>query len=134
MENPGIVSHVSVGVTDFGRAAAFYDAALGALGARRVLDFPGMAAWGRAFPEFWIGPPHDGRPPAPGNGVHVAFLAATRDDVDAFWKAGLAHGGSGDGAPGLRPHYGPGYYACFLRDPDGNKVEAHVREEGAGSS
>lgn len=130
MENPSIMSHVSVGVADMDRSARFYDAVLAPFGARRILDLgPHGIAYGRVFPEFWIGRPLDGGAPAPGNGTHFAFLARSRDEVDAFWAAGLAHGGIGDGEPGPRADYGPGYYACYLRDPDGNKIEAHVMEE-----
>ncbi len=130
MENPSIMSHVSVGVADMERSARFYDAALAPFGARRIMDYsPHAVAYGRVFPEFWIGRPLDGGAPSAGNGIHFAFLARSRDEVDAFWAAGLAHGGTGDGEPGLRADYGPGYYACFLRDPDGHKVEAHVMEE-----
>jgi predicted lactoylglutathione lyase len=68
--------------------------------------------------------PYDGRPAAVGNGVMVSFLARSPAAVDAFHAAGLAHGGSDEGAPGLRPEYGSGFYAAYLRDPDGNKLNA----------
>lgn len=128
MENPSIMSHVSVGTADLARAAAFYDPVLAALGARRVLDEGFAIAYGKQFPEFWVGPPHDGGAPAPGNGVHFAFLAASRAEVAAFHAAALAAGGADDGAPGPRPHYGAEYYGAFVRDPDGNKIEAMVWE------
>ncbi|MCA3254613.1 MAG: VOC family protein [Alphaproteobacteria bacterium] len=129
MENRSILSHVSVGAADLPRALAFYDAVLAAVGARRVVDEGGQGvAYGRQFPEFWVQPPHDGRPPQPGNGLHIAFLAPDRAGVDAFHAAALAQGGTDEGAPGPRPHYGPEYYGCFVRDPDGNKIEAMVWE------
>jgi len=128
MENPSIMSHVSVGTADLARAAAFYDPVLATLGARRVLDEGFAIAYGKQFPEFWVGPPHDGGAPAPGNGVHFAFLAPSRAAVAAFHAAALAAGGSDDGAPGPRPHYGAEYYGAFVRDPDGNKIEAMVWE------
>lgn len=119
-----IISHVSVPVSDMTRARAFYDAALGALGIGVVMDAgPHGIAYGKDFPEFWIGHPLEGAPVA-GNGVHIAFLAPSREAVDAFHAAALAHGGADEGAPGLRPHYDPAYYGAFVRDPDGNKVEA----------
>lgn len=129
MDNPSIMSHVSVGVRDLERSARFYDAALACVGARRILDYsPHAVAYGRVFPEFWIGRPHDGGEPGTGNGTHFAFLARSREEVDAFWRAALAQGGQEDGSPGLRPDYEPGYYACFVRDPDGHKIEVHLIE------
>ncbi len=121
---PPLVSHVSVGVSDLEKAGAFYDAALGALGIGRVMDHVMGMAYGRAFPEFWASIPHDRQPCSAGNGVHVCFAASDRDAVDRFHAQGLAAGGRDDGAPGFRPDYAPGYYAAFLRDPDGNKLEA----------
>lgn len=123
-ENPSILSHISLGTDDFNRARAFYDAVMPTLGARLVMEHPGAAAYGRAYPEFWIQTPHDGGPAGAGNGTHVGFMADSRETVDAFHAAALAAGATDDGAPGLRPAYGPGYYGCFVRDPDGHKIEA----------
>lgn len=119
-----LVSHVSVGVSDLSRAARFYDAVLAPLGARRVMEHGRGVAWGHAFPEFWASLPHDGRDAASGNGVHVCLNADSPEAVARFHAAGLATGGFDEGAPGFRPEYAPGYYAAFLRDPDGNKIEA----------
>ena len=127
-DNPSIISHISVGASDPVRAAAFYDAVLATVGARRVLHEGDVVAYGKQFPEFWVGPPHDGKPPVPGNGAHFAFNAASRAEVDAFHAAALAAGGSDAGAPGPRPEYGPEYYGAFARDLDGNKIEAMVWE------
>lgn len=123
-QNPSFLSHVSLGTNDFDRATAFYDAVLPVLGARRLMAHPGAVAYGRAYPEFWVQIPLDGRPAAPGNGTHVGFLAPDRASVDAFHRAALAAGATDDGPPGPRPHYGAPYYGCFVRDPDGHKVEA----------
>ena len=132
MENPSIMSHVSVGVADLKRSAAFYDAVLAVVGARRMFEHGGATiGYGRVFPEFWIGLPLDGRAPSAGNGAHFAFLARSREEVDAFWSAAQSNGGQGEGEPGPRPLYGPGYYACFLRDPDGNKIEAHSMDDAS---
>ncbi|MGE0725819.1 MAG: VOC family protein, partial [Alphaproteobacteria bacterium] len=78
--------------------------------------------------RFWIGLPHDRRPASAGNGVHVCFAAPDRAAVDAFHRAALAAGGADDGAPGLRPEYHQDYYGAFVRDPDGNKIEAVFRK------
>ncbi len=124
-DNPSIISHVSVGVNDVARAAAFYDKVLATLGSKRIMEHEGFAiAYGKIFPEFWIQNPFDGGKAAPGNGVHVAFAAASQDQVMAFYDAALEAGGTSDGAPGPRPEYGEPYHGCFVRDPDGNKIEA----------
>ena len=120
------LSHVSLGTNQFEQAVAFYDAVLAPLGIRRVLDLSEhrAIAYGRVFPELWIQAPHDGQPAQTANGTHVAFLAETPAQVDAFYAAAIAAGATDDGAPGGRPHYGPEYYGCFVRDLDGHKIEA----------
>jgi len=122
--NPSILSHVSLGANDFERAVAFYDKVLAALGIGRFMEHPGAVCWGRSYPEFWVQRPVDGRPASAGNGTHIGFDAAGKAEVDAFHKAGLAAGGRDEGAPGPRPQYGEPYYGCFLRDPEGHKIEA----------
>jgi catechol 2,3-dioxygenase-like lactoylglutathione lyase family enzyme len=123
-ENPSALSHVSLGTNDFERAVRFYDAVLPALGCKRIMQHPGAAAWGRVFPEFWIQTPIDGRPASVGNGTHIGFMADDKAQVHAFHKAALAAGARDEGAPGPRPEYGEPYYGCFVRDPDGHKIEA----------
>jgi len=115
-----MIAHLGFEVSDLARSARFYDAVLFALGARRLHDGPGAVAYGRDEPLLWI--VARGRPPAPGYG-HVALRAAGRPAVDAAHAAGVANGGADDGPPGPRPQYGPRYYAAFLRDPDGLRVE-----------
>lgn len=131
MENPSLLSHVSLGTNDFERAVRFYEATLKAIGACRIMEEPGGVAFGRVFPEFWVQRPYDGKTASVGNGTHVAFLAHSRAQVDAFYTAALEAGGVDDGAPGQRPHYSPAYYGCFVRDPDGHKVEAMFWDETA---
>jgi catechol 2,3-dioxygenase-like lactoylglutathione lyase family enzyme len=115
-----LIDHVGLEVTDLARAAAFYDAVLWRLGARRVVEGPGAIAYGRHEPRLWIvSRMRDGGPGA----AHVALTAAGRPAVDAAHEAGLAAGGRDDGAPGPRPAYGPRYYAAYLLDPDGHRVE-----------
>lgn len=125
-EIPSIVHHLSLGTNDFDRAAAFYDRVMPTIGARKVMSFPGAAAYGKQFPEFWIQTPLDRDTAATGNGTHVAFIATSREAVDAFHAAALDAGGTDDGPPGPRAEYGPDYYCCFVRDPDGHKIEAAV--------
>lgn len=119
-----VISHVSLGTNDLDASAAFYDPVLGTLGCRRVMEHPGAIAYGRAFPEFWIQVPIDGEPAETANGSHVGFLASGRAEVDAFHAAAVAAGGTDDGPPGPREAYGAAYYGCFIRDPDGHKIEA----------
>jgi catechol 2,3-dioxygenase-like lactoylglutathione lyase family enzyme len=122
-----MLHHVSVGVRDVERAAQFYDPVLKTLGYRRVMQFlPHAIGYGetRERPEFWIQLPHNQQPASNGNGVHVAFLAKSRQVVSNFHDAALKQGGSNGGEPGPRPDYGPSYYGAFIYDLDGNKVEA----------
>ncbi|ODT88876.1 VOC family protein [Phenylobacterium sp. SCN 70-31] len=113
------LDHVTLKVGDYGRAEAFYDAALGPLGLTRLFgDGETFAGYGAGRPFFWIG--SDGR----AGYAHVAFATAERATVEAFHAAALAAGGRDNGAPGLRPHYHPTYYGAFVLDPDGNNIEA----------
>ncbi len=119
------IAHVSLGTNQVDRALAFYDAVLPTLGLSQKVLMPDVgAAYGRLEAEFWVHLPLDERPATIGNGVHVAFRAHNPAEVDAFYRAALDAGASDDGAPGGRSDYGPQYYGCFVRDPDGNKIEA----------
>lgn len=118
-------SHVTLGTNDFARSERFYDAVMAVLGHPVLFKAGGTAAYGTLKgPKVFIVPPFDGKSAQPGNGVHVAFEVDTRATVDAFHKAALAHGGSDEGAPGPRPHYHKNYYGAYVRDPDGNKIQA----------
>jgi catechol 2,3-dioxygenase-like lactoylglutathione lyase family enzyme len=120
-----MLHHVSVGVRDVERAVRFYDSTLAALGYKRVMEFlPYAVAYGELAPEFWVQLPADHNPASVGNGVHIGFVARSKDAVAAFHSAALAAGGADEGGPGPRPDYGPDYYGAFVRDPDGNKLEA----------
>lgn len=120
-----MLHHVSIGVADVERAAKFYDAVLGALGYKRVMEYmPYALAYGETVPSFWVGLPHDQKSADAGNGAHVGFAAHSKAAVDKFHATALAHGGSDNGAPGPRPDYGPDYYGAFVIDIDGNKIEA----------
>jgi catechol 2,3-dioxygenase-like lactoylglutathione lyase family enzyme len=119
-----MIDHVSVGVSDLERAARFYEAALAPLGLARVVTRPATIGFGKAYPEFWINLRASMAPVAPESGVHICLRAKTLREVDAFHAAALAAGGRSDGAPGLRPHGRVRYYAAFVIDPDGNRIEA----------
>ena len=118
-------SHVTLGTNDWARARPFWIAVMDALGHPVFFEREGGIAFGSPTgPKTFVGPTFDGRPAAPGNGVHIAYLVESRAKVDAFHAAALAHGGSDEGVPGLRPHYHPNYYGAYVRDPDGNKLQA----------
>lgn len=116
-----VFSHVFIGAADVETSVKFYDAALGGLGIKNLGPFGnGWILYGRNRPAFIIAKPgNEGMPTS--NGVTIGFAAATSAEVDAFHAAGLANGGSDEGAPGPRSHL-PGAYAAYLRDPAGNKV------------
>ena len=122
-----VISHITLGTNDKSRSKAFYDAALGAIGFKRVpkpAEKPLAYDRDGQMPTIYIYTPEDGRPATSGNGTHVAFTADTRQQVDAFHAAAMHNGGMDEGQPGLRRHYGPNYYAAYVRDPDGNKLQA----------
>lgn len=119
-----MIHHVSFGANDLARARAFYDPLMDLLGLRATFTDERAFGYGTGETHFSIESPVDGRPASSGNGAHVAFQARDRGMVDLFHAVALANGGSDDGAPGLRPEYDANYYAAFVRDPDGNKIEA----------
>jgi len=123
-----MLDHIGVTVSDFARSRAFYTRALAPLGIGPLMEVSaeqsggcahvGFGGDGKAY--FWLS---DGDSTAP-SGVHIAFAARTRAEVDAFHRAALAAGAHDNGAPGLRPHYHPTYYGAFVLDPDGHNIEA----------
>ena len=119
-------SHVTVGTTDLTRAKAFYEAIMSPLGIPFAWEHEGAAfSFGRPEDsQFVVCMPFDGNPHQRGNGWHAAFLADSRATVDAFYAAAIAAGGEDEGPPGLRAHYHPNYYAAYVRDLDGNKLQA----------
>ena len=117
-----MLHHVSVGTNDLARSAAFYDAVLPGVGLRLIMDDPGEGRhYGTGHIEFST--IRTDAPATAGNGVHIAWSVEDRGMVDAFHAAAVAAGGRDDGPPGLRPEYDAHYYAAFVRDPDGNKLE-----------
>jgi catechol 2,3-dioxygenase-like lactoylglutathione lyase family enzyme len=121
-----MILYVTLGSQDVEIASRFYDAALAPLGYSRSADpDAGWAGWGPDYDDgvsIWICPPFNGQSPTPGNGAMVAFRANSAAQVRAFHAAAIAHGGMDEGAPGVRPDYEPGFYAAYVRDPDGNKL------------
>lgn len=119
-----MIHHVSVGTSDLARARAFYDPVMRELGLHRTFDADEAVGYGAGITSFSLNLPSDGAPATPGNGVHIAFEVEKRSAVDAFHRVAIERGGESDGEPGLRPEYDANYYAAFVRDPDGNKIEA----------
>ena len=133
-----MLSYVYFGTNDLDRAIEFYSATLAPLGMERCItgdpEWDRVAAGWGVYEDggarelaFWVGKPFDRQPATVGNGSMVAFKARSRQEVDRFHAAALAHGGTCDGPPGLRLHHGPDFYAAYVRDPDGNKLTAVCR-------
>ena len=123
-----MIDHISIGSNQLARARGFYVAVLATVGLAVSDEADGLfvdfAAPGATDPEFSLETPSNGRPATAGNGVHIAFRAASREAVNAFHATALRHGGADAGAPGLRPHYGKDYYGAFVLDLEGAKLEA----------
>ena len=119
-----MIDHVSVGVSNLERSAHFYELALAPLGLLRLVSRPATIGFGKAYPEFWINLRAGMEPVAAGSGVHICLRAKSTAEIDGFHAAALDAGGRSDGAPGLRPHDRVRYYAAFVLDPDGNRIEA----------
>jgi len=119
-----MIDHVSIAVRDLKAAARFYEALLAPLGMTRLRDWPTSVGFGKVYPEFWLNERRDLMPATADSGAHICLRAPDIKAVDAFHAAALAAGAKSDGAPGTRPQYSPQYYAAFIRDFDGNRIEA----------
>lgn len=122
-----VISHITLGTNDKARSAVFYDAVLGALGFSRLQKPPEKPlAYERnqQMPTIYIYSPENKLPATWGNGTHIAFIAESKAEVHNFHEAALQNGGTSEGQPGPRPQYGDSYYAAYVRDPDGNKLQA----------
>jgi catechol 2,3-dioxygenase-like lactoylglutathione lyase family enzyme len=125
-----MIDHVSVGVSDLDRAARFYESALAPLGLSRLVTRPATVGFGKNYPEFWINLRAGMAQVAPGSGSHICLRAKSSGEVDVFHASALEAGGRSDGAPGPRPHDRVRYYAAFVIDLDGNRIEAVAFPEG----
>ena len=116
--------HVSIGVRDIARTRRFYDAALKPLGYTCLSEGPDALGYGRDRVALWVSAAQSPVPPDERSGLHFCFAAPTRKGVDAFHAAALGAGGRDNGKPGVRTDYGANYYAAFVVDPDGYRIEA----------
>ncbi len=116
-----MLDHIMLRVKDYAESKRFYDAVLGTLGYRMIMEYGEGAGYGDTMPEFWIGGSPDPTPR-----VHIAFTAKSRAQVDAFHAKAVELGAQDNGAPGLRPQYHPNYYGAFVIDPNGHNIEAVI--------
>jgi catechol 2,3-dioxygenase-like lactoylglutathione lyase family enzyme len=119
-----MIDHVSIPVRELKASARFYDALLAPLGMTRLHDRPNTVGYGKAYAEFWLNARSQLKPLPADSGAHVCLRAPDTRAVDAFHAAALAAGAKSDGAPGTRAEYSSHYYAAFIRDWDGNRIEA----------
>jgi catechol 2,3-dioxygenase-like lactoylglutathione lyase family enzyme len=121
-----MTAYATVGTLDHAASVRFYDVVLATIGWRAHANYPGWRGYtlggsGEGF-LLWVCEPFNNEPATPGNGTMVGFMVKSQAQVEAFYDAALANGGIGEGAPGPRPHYGPDWYAAYMRDPAGNKL------------
>ncbi|WP_370155435.1 VOC family protein [Ferrovibrio sp.] len=119
-----MIDHISIAVRDLAVSSRFYDAVLAPLGLTRLAERPATIGYGKRYPEFWLNLRPQMIPAVEGTGAHVCLRAADADAVSAFHDRALQHGGRSDGAPGPRQAAMTTYFAAFILDPDGNKIEA----------
>jgi catechol 2,3-dioxygenase-like lactoylglutathione lyase family enzyme len=120
-----VIDHFGINCSDWAKSKEFYDRVLGVLGYSRQMDFGVAIGYGvNGKPSFWIGDASAGDVAGPNREIHVAFVAADVDAVKAFYEAALELGAESLHEPRLWPEYHPGYFGAFVRDPDGNNVEA----------
>lgn len=119
-----MIDHISIAVRDLERSTAFYEVTLAALGYTKMIVRATTVGFGKKYPDFWINLRPRMTAPDPDCGVHICLRAPNAQSVNAFYAAALKAGGRADGPPGPRPEYTPGYYAAFVFDPDGNRIEA----------
>lgn len=124
-----MINHVSIGVRDMARTRRFYDVAFKPLGYKCISESENALGYGDSAVALWISPAERPVPPDMESGLHFCFDAPNCEAVDAFHAAALKAGGRDNGKPGLRTEYGPTYYAAFIIDPDGYRIEAYCAKE-----
>jgi catechol 2,3-dioxygenase-like lactoylglutathione lyase family enzyme len=127
-----MIDHVSIAVRDVDACARFYETVLATIGYARMIVRPATIGFGKKYPDFWLNERRAMTPVDADTGTHICFRAASIEAVQAFHAAAVQAGGASDGAPGLRAGDSEGYYAAFIRDPEGNKIEAVTFTTGRG--
>jgi catechol 2,3-dioxygenase-like lactoylglutathione lyase family enzyme len=125
-----MIDHVSIGVSDISRSREFYDATLKAIGYVCLSEADASRGYGKDRVQLWVNVANKPVKPDMESGLHFCFNAPTRQSVDAFYEAAMAAGGRDNGKPGLRADYDPDYYAAFVIDPDGYRIEAYCNRAG----
>ena len=123
------ICHASVGTNQLPAAKSFYQELLATLGIAMVCDYEHAAAYGKGYPEFWVQVPFDKAQATVGNGNHIGFVATSIQQVDSFYHKAIELGAKCNGKPGPRIEYGEPYYAAFVLDLDGNRIEASFWDE-----
>jgi catechol 2,3-dioxygenase-like lactoylglutathione lyase family enzyme len=118
-----VIDHVSIAVSNLERAVPFYEQSFAPLGITRLVTRPAMVGFGKIYPEVWINFRAGMMPLSPDSGAHLCLRTKTMDEVDAFYNAAMAAGAVSESAPSLRPHDRVRYYATFIADADGNRIE-----------
>ena len=118
-----MIDHASIGVRDLAAASLFYEKVLATIGLQKLVARPATVGFGKTYPEFWLNARPGMVPVADDSGSHLCLRARSEGQVGDFYRVALALGAEADGAPGIRSEYGDGYYAAFIRDVDGNRIE-----------
>ena len=119
-----MIDHISIGVRDLAAGAKFYDAALLPLGYTKLVVRDTTIGYGKQYPDFWLNERRAMVPVDRDTGTHICLRAPSAEAITAFYDAAMSAGAASDGPPGPRPEYTDGYFAAFIRDPDGNRIEA----------
>ncbi len=127
-----MIDHISIAVRDLAAGLRFYEPVLATLGYSKLIVRATTVGFGKTYPDFWLNERRAMPAPPPDNGVHIALRAPSVEAVVAFHAAVVAAGGTSESGPGMRPEYTAGYYAAFVRDPDGNRIEAVTFVKAAG--
>jgi predicted lactoylglutathione lyase len=127
-----MIDHTSISVSDLARSTMFYAAVLSTIGLDKLVERENTVGFGKKYPEFWLNHRPQMANITTDSGVHIAIRAKGKESVDLFFRTALQSGAQSDGVPGFRPEYNESYYAAFIRDPDGNRVEVVTFISGNG--
>lgn len=118
-----MIDHISLSVSDLAKSTVFYKAVLSSIGFETLAERAGTVGFGKKYPEFWLNHRPHMASVETSSGVHIALRTKGRESVDDFYETALQAGATSDGAPGFRSEYHESYYAAFIRDPEGNRIE-----------